>query len=117
MNQLNSFTDNLSQEDSDLIQERKEALNSKREQREIRRYGKIALKERPRSPILNPFSMFVKEKAGEIVKNENFLKHIGQQWRSMSAAEKMVYKQKVSDAVKTYEKDLVEWQEKHDRQK
>lgn len=115
-NKMNEYTNNLSQEDLDLIQEKKDAKTAKQQKSDVRRYGKVALKERPVAPVKSAYNMFVKDKAGAITDTKNFMKIAGEQWRNLPIHQKAVYHRKIEDSSKAYEKELADWKEKYDKQ-
>jgi len=115
---LITYTDNLSDEEKQEMKDKKLAGTAKRQQQDVRRYGKRAMADRPAASRMNQWSMFIREKACEeqgSLGRGTMMKSLGEKWKTLSLIEKNLYKEKALDANKAYDKVFEEWQMKNDR--
>ena len=97
------------------MQQKRQSLNDRKKRKEVRRFGKEALKERPKSPPNNSFAWFVRENAAAVPAKENVFIHLSEKWRNMDDEQKLKYKEKLNESLQMFKRETAEWEEKHDR--
>ena len=58
--EMETFFENLTEEDKEAIQNRRETLSLQRERRNIRKYGKTAWKEKPKVGSANSYIAYIR---------------------------------------------------------
>lgn len=111
--ELSKFKENLTEEDKIAMQNRKEALNTRREKQNIRKYGKEAWRERPKMISLNSYTEYVREQTPNVPKGENTFKYLSQTWKQLSEAEKLKYREIALKHAENEREKLSEWEEKN----
>lgn len=112
---LHEFNENLSEEEIELLQQKRKAKNAKREKRDVRRYGKQALKRKPKNPITNAFNLFIRDHASEVPREENIFKYLSEKWHKLLEDEKLMYKERLNDEAEAYNEKLRAWKSKYDK--
>ena len=104
--EINQFNENLTEEERELMQLKRSLASEKRMRRDIRRYGKKALEQRPKSSLNNPFALFVKQNASKVPEAErkNLFAYLSQKWRNLGEEEKLEYTKKYNQATRSIQR-------------
>lgn len=111
--QLSEYLENLTEEDKQVIQERKDYLSLRRERQNIRRYGKEAWKDKPKTQIANSYIEYIRENMESVPKDQNAFVYLSQTWKELSEGEKLKYKERANEIVEQRRAEISEWEEKH----
>lgn len=114
--QLNDYLENLTEEDKQILRNRREDLRTRRERQNIRRYGKEAWKERPKAQVANAYIEYIRSNMSAVPKDQNAFAYLSQTWRELSDDEKLKYKGMADVIAERQRVEVAEWQEKHDIQ-
>lgn len=110
---LNEFLENLTEEERQSIQERKEYLSMRRERQNIRKYGKEAWKEKPKVTPANPYIEFIRYNMSSVPKDQNAFVYLGKIWTNLDDESKVKYQEMADKAAKQQRLIVTEWEEKH----
>jgi len=111
--EMETFIENLTEEDKEAIQNRRETLSLQRERRNIRKYGKTAWKEKPKVGSANSYIAYIREHRSEVPKGENPFIFLSKGWKELNESQKMVYQEKANENLKIEREKLQEWEEKN----
>ena len=111
--EMEAFFENLTEEDKEAIQNRREALNMQRERRNIRKYGKTAWNEKPKVGAANSYTEYIREHSSKVPKGENPFIYLSKSWKELSDSEKQVYQEKANESLKMKREKLLEWETKN----
>ena len=107
--QMKEYNENLTDEDKNLIRNRRENLNKMREKRNIKRYGKENWAERPRVTQVNGYTLFLRDHKGS-----GDIKNLSEKWKQLSEEEKSVYKEKASELKEKQREVFAAWKAQHE---
>lgn len=118
--QMEAYKKKLTEEDIDLLQKKKDLLQAKRkqakaeqDQKDLEKYGKYGISERPERPRATPVSLYVAEQSAKVEGDKEAMKSVREKWSSMSDAQKKVYEKKVEEVFKKFDKDYETWEKKY----
>jgi len=110
---LGEFIQNLTDEDKELIQNRRQSLNDQRERRAIKKYGKAAWNEKPKVGAPNSYIAYIREHSALVPKGENSFVYLSKSWKELSDSEKSVYQEKADQLFELEQQKLSEWEAKN----